>query len=47
LNGWRVVIRETLFSLNDVVEWEDGRDSLRVFPYSYGQKVMLCIAILH
>jgi hypothetical protein len=23
--------KKTLYSLNEVVEWEDGRDSLRVF----------------
>jgi hypothetical protein len=38
---------KTLCSLNDVVEWEDGRYSLRVFLQGYGQKGMLCTAIVH
>jgi hypothetical protein len=29
---------KTLCSLNEIVEWEDGRDSLRVFPHSMDRR---------
>jgi hypothetical protein len=39
--------RKTLNNLNETLEWEDGRDSLRVFLHTYERKGMLSTSILY
>jgi hypothetical protein len=39
--------KKTLNSLNETLEWEDGRDSLTVFLHTYGRKGLLSTTILY